>query len=58
MKGTKDESAKFEYLPPPPDMRSNLLDTSEETSGEKFMRKFKEQPLIPIGVCIELTINM
>jgi len=40
---------KFEYLPPTPDMRSALDLMDGETTKEKFIRKFSEQPLIPIG---------
>lgn len=51
--GKKDvkmaEDQVFDYLPPPVSMRANLSEMSEESAGAKFFRKFKSQPLIPIG---------
>ena len=37
----------FMYLPPPLEMRQNLM--QDETASEKFARKIKEHPLVPIG---------
>jgi len=47
-KMSKDNGKEnFMYLPPPLEMRQNLM--QDETASEKFARKIKEHPLVPIG---------
>lgn len=42
---------KYEYLPPTPtvELRASMSEMGDITTWEKFVKKFKQDPLVPIG---------